>query len=79
MENIQKKNGFMSHHAVHVGIKINIMNGIRMINKKKNSSIGIFNDIMENVIQKQHGVIKKNHHMKKSGFHHGTYIKETII
>ena len=52
MENVQKKNGFMSHLTVHVGIKINIVNGIRMINKKKNSNIGIFNDIMKNVIQK---------------------------
>ena len=73
---MENKNGFVSHHAVFVGIMTNIMSGITVINKKKSISIGIFN-IIENVIQKQHGVIKKNHHMKKNGFHHGIY-KETI-
>ena len=78
MKNVQEESGIMSHLIMNVGIKNSIMNGIRIINKKKNNKTGIINKfIMENVIQTWHGVIKKNHHMKKNGFHH--YIKETSV
>ena len=51
MENVQKKkNGLVSHHILYVGIKANIMNGIRLINKKKSSIFAIFDDIAKIVI-----------------------------
>ena len=79
-KNVQKKNGIVSHLIMNVGIKNNIMNGIMTINKKKNNKVGIIDElIMENDIQTKLGIIKQNHHMKKHGFHHGIYIKETSI
>ena len=41
----------MSHLIMNVGIEINITNGIRIINKKKNIKVGILDEhIMENVL-----------------------------
>ena len=49
--NVQKKkNGLLSHHMLCVGIKTNIMNGIRLINEKKSSILAIFDDTTKIVI-----------------------------
>ena len=80
MKNVQKESGVMNQLIMTVGIKNHIMKGISIITKKKNGKAGIIDElIMDNVTQTWHGVIKKRHHMKKNGSHHGTSIKETSV
>ena len=69
----KKKNGLLSHHLLCVGIKTNIMNGIRLINEKKSSII------FDERRSSSRGNMESSRRiiMKKNGFHHGIY-KETI-